>query len=166
VTVRGDNVTMLTMVLHFKGCSQGLAAIAREAALEVADAAYRPLCAEHIPGVANGIADALSRMHEPGATRALPACLRNARRVDAPARPRTWYRALGPPPARLRQWGLEKVPTGINTHDSRALISQLVCTRPRSANLFAPASCTRCWQPKGLHTRPHSSCQIAAVVIQ
>jgi hypothetical protein len=43
VVVRGDNVTMLTMVLHFKGSSYGLNIVAREVALELADASYRPL---------------------------------------------------------------------------------------------------------------------------
>ena len=36
VVVRGDNVTMLTMVLHLKGSSSGLNIIARELALELA----------------------------------------------------------------------------------------------------------------------------------
>ena len=39
VAVCGDNATMLTMVLHFKGCSAALSTIARELALEVAEAA-------------------------------------------------------------------------------------------------------------------------------
>ena len=66
VAVCGDNVTMLTMVLHFKGRSAALSTIARELALEVAEAAYRPMLAEHIPGVANVTADSLSRLHAPG----------------------------------------------------------------------------------------------------
>jgi len=49
------------MVLHFKGASHGLSIVAREVALDLADAAYRPLVAEHIPGIANTLADALIR---------------------------------------------------------------------------------------------------------
>ena len=98
VAVRGDNVTMLTMLVHFRGKSPALATVAREVALEVAGAAYRPVSAEHIPGVANSVADALSRMHAPsvggGSPNTLPACLARCTRVEVPARPRAWYRAL------------------------------------------------------------------------
>ena len=97
VAVRGDNVTMLTMVLHFKGTSTALNIIAREVALDVAASSYRPLIAEHIAGVANVTADALSRLHMPGNAYALPACLSEARLALVAPRPRAWYRALGPP---------------------------------------------------------------------
>ena len=96
---------MLTMVLQFKGSSCGLNIVAREVALELADAAYRPLVAEHIPGVANTLADALSRVGDPAKTWQLPAQLRSAVRANVPQRPRSWYRALGPPSARLRHRG-------------------------------------------------------------
>jgi hypothetical protein len=49
VAVRGANVTMLAIVLHFKGTSPVLNVIARELALQVVEAAYRPILAEHIP---------------------------------------------------------------------------------------------------------------------
>ena len=39
--------------------------IAREAALDVADGLYEPLVVEHIPGVANVLADVLSRRRDP-----------------------------------------------------------------------------------------------------
>ena len=97
VAVRGDNVTMLTMVLHFKGTSKSLNIIAREVALEVAASAYRPLIAEHIAGVANITADALSRLHVPGGSYERPACLAQARAAVVPERPRKWYRALAAP---------------------------------------------------------------------
>ena len=103
VAVRGDNVTTLTMVLHFKGSSPALSMIARELALEVAEAAYRPLLAEHIPGAANVSADALSRLHAPGGLYKLPDELRNVQQASVEARPREWYRSLGPPAAKRRQ---------------------------------------------------------------
>ena len=99
VVVRGDNVTMLTMVLHFKGASHGLSIVAREVALELADAAYRPLVAEHIPGIANTLADALSRVGDPSKRWQLPAALHGAVRALVPPRPASWYRALGAPPS-------------------------------------------------------------------
>ena len=88
---------MLTMVLHFKGSGTSLHIIAREVALEVAASSYRPLVAEHIAGVANVTADALSRLHVPGGTYELPACLARARPAEVPSRPREWYRALASP---------------------------------------------------------------------
>ena len=104
VVVRGDNVTMLTMVLQFNGSSYGLNVVASEVALELADAAYRPLVAEHVPGVANTLADALSRVSDPAKVWQLPAQLQGAVRALVPERPRAWYRALGPlVAARLRQ---------------------------------------------------------------
>ena len=97
VAVRGDNITMLTMVLHFKGSSAAWSVIARELALEVAEAAYRPLLAEHIPVVANVTADTLSRLHTPGGRYELPPELYDVQRAVVEERPRGWYRALGPP---------------------------------------------------------------------
>ena len=92
------------MVLQFNDSSYGLNVVAREVALELADAAYRPLGAEHIPGVANTLADALSRVSDPAKVWQLPAQLQGAVRALVPERPRAWYRALGPPvAARLRQ---------------------------------------------------------------
>ncbi len=82
---------MLTMVLHIKGTSKSLNIIAREVALDVAAAAYRPLIAEHIAGVAKVTADALSRLHVPGGAYERPAC------AEVPVRPREWYRALAAP---------------------------------------------------------------------
>jgi hypothetical protein len=101
VAVRGDNITMLTMLAHFKGSTPALNLLAREVALDVAAAAYRPVRAEHIPGVANTVADVLSRFHMPGSAKALPECLVGCTRADVPARTRSWYRSLvlpGDPP--------------------------------------------------------------------
>ena len=97
VAVRGDNITMLTMVLVYKGTSRSLNTIAREVALEVAASAFRPLVAEHIPGVANVTADALSRLAIPGGRYSLPACLSGVCQAEVPVRPRAWYRALSSP---------------------------------------------------------------------
>ncbi len=103
--------TMLTRVLHFEGSSPALSLIARELALEVAEAAYRPLLAEHIPGAANVAADALSRLHAPGGHYKLPGELRTLQQSPVEARPREWYRSFGqpdgPPAAKWRQLGAE-----------------------------------------------------------
>jgi len=106
VAVRGDIVTMLTMVLHFKGVGASLNIIAREVALEVAASSYRPLIAEHIPGVANVTADVLSRLHVPGSTYELPACLARAASRGPCKASLVVPRAIFPCRPALRQMGL------------------------------------------------------------
>ena len=96
-SVRGDNVAMLTLLLHFKGSGAALNLIAREVALEIAAASYRPVIAEHIPGASNVLSDALSRAQMPGKVYPLPAVSAGVPRALVPARPRTWYRTLGSP---------------------------------------------------------------------
>ncbi len=61
----GDNMTMLSIVLHFMGASFALNVVDREVALELAEAAYRPPVAERVPGVAKSLADALRCMSDP-----------------------------------------------------------------------------------------------------
>ena len=64
--VRSDNVAALHLVLRLKGKSPGMNQVARELALDLGDAAFRPDIVTHTPGVASEIADALSRRHQPG----------------------------------------------------------------------------------------------------
>lgn len=86
--VRADNVTVLTLLLKMKTPtrSPGINLIAREVALEVGDSAYYPRIFEHTPGIANVIADALSRLHQPGKRTEIFLALRNVQRVQAPPR--------------------------------------------------------------------------------
>ena len=65
--VRGDSVAMLTVVLKMKPtASTAMGLIAREVALDVAESAFQPdVRATHLPGVANTLADALSRRADP-----------------------------------------------------------------------------------------------------
>ena len=95
--VRGDNITMLTMVSSLKGTSPSLNKIARELALEFAAAAFKPIATVHVPGVANVLADKLSRMHAPGYSAEVPAQLAQSQRVFPPARTPEWYVASLPP---------------------------------------------------------------------
>ena len=64
-----------------KGLAPGI--IAREMALDIADAGYRPSIAEHVPGDHNVIPDMLSRKFQPGALyiRYLPYYRKYPRRV-------------------------------------------------------------------------------------
>ena len=68
--------------------------IAREIALDISDSAYSPDTAEHIPGIANKAADALSRLHQPGGKAEIPSYLSGIPRAEFQARNRAWWRAL------------------------------------------------------------------------
>ena len=57
---RADNVTALTLVLAMKCSSPEINQIARELALDLGDASFRPDVISHTLGVASCIADALS----------------------------------------------------------------------------------------------------------
>ena len=98
LSVRGDNVGALMLLVKMRPSSPQQAVIARELALITSRTAFPPPVV-HTPGIAHKLADSLSRMHDPGhAEDALrhPA-LANAIRDDVPARPREWYRALSAP---------------------------------------------------------------------
>ena len=95
LSLRGDNVTLLTMVSRLSGLSPGVNAVSREAALLFAGANYRPVGAEHSPGVANAIADALSRRFQHGVDSNWlpPAALRSVPETVWPRRDASWYLA-------------------------------------------------------------------------
>ena len=95
IGITGDNMTMLTMVLHLKvsASARHLGLIAREIALLAAEACYRPRLAKHLPGIANVTADALSRLAQPGKDR-LPSELNGVQRVHPEARGPGFYRTL------------------------------------------------------------------------
>ena len=97
--VRGDSVTMLTAVLHMQAAAgSSLILIAREVALDVAEAAYAPDVGSHLPGDANTLSDALSRRYSPEAPAwKLPGELAEAVEATPPARNRAYYRTLVPP---------------------------------------------------------------------
>ena len=63
IRVRGDSVAMLTLVLMMKSKPgvENTGLIAREIALDVAGGVYAPAAGGHVPGVANTLADSLSR---------------------------------------------------------------------------------------------------------
>ena len=93
--VKGDSIAMLTTVLHMKAGSQNLGLIAREVALDTAESAFEPDIGVHIPGIANDLADALSRKTAPAQTVwHLPSPLRHAKEVFAPLRDDKFYRTL------------------------------------------------------------------------
>ena len=77
--------------------SKASSIISREVALTYAECAFEPRVFEHIPGIANGIADTLSRLHEPGTDKTLPEELRNITPSVVPLRTKDWYVVLATP---------------------------------------------------------------------
>ena len=96
---RGDNITMLVMVSELKGRSPAVNLITREVALLVARAAFKPIGAEHTPGVANRVTDILSRLTQPGKSSSLPREVLSAKRIHPPRRNDGYYIALRGPKA-------------------------------------------------------------------
>ena len=92
LSVRGDNVTALNLVLRMKAKPGALKAIAKELAMLLASSPYRPTSAYHIAGLTNLLADALSRKHDPNKTDwHLPEQLKKVERTALPARDDDFY---------------------------------------------------------------------------
>eukprot|EP00972_Heterocapsa_arctica_P089569 13206844-Heterocapsa_arctica.AAC.1 len=64
LTVRSDSIAALTAVLTAKADGPGTSLVAQELALDMAEAVYTPRLVAHLPGVANDLADDLSRLSE------------------------------------------------------------------------------------------------------
>lgn len=92
--VRGDSITMLTLVVNLRPSTPQLSLIGQEIALEFARCSFVPIIAEHIPGLANVSADALSRWHQPGHHAFLPAPLTHATRRTCQRRDQRFYLTL------------------------------------------------------------------------
>jgi len=85
--IRGDSVAMLYNSMTLRARTPSLALIAREIALLVAESSFMPDIGEHVPGIANIIADTLSRKYDPTVKDwQLPTALANARAVYVPLR--------------------------------------------------------------------------------
>ena len=68
--------------------------IAREIALDVAEALYRPDVVEHVPGIANKVCDMLSRKFQPKAQYFLPTPLAQVLETIVPLRDKSYYRSI------------------------------------------------------------------------
>ena len=91
--VKSDSVSALILVVKMKTSGVGASILAREMALDIADALYEPTVCEHIPGIANVLADHQSRISEQAGA-PLPALLRHARRRYFEVRDASWWRTL------------------------------------------------------------------------
>ena len=104
LTIQGDSITALYLLADTKSRSATNVHIAREVALELGSAAYRPDRIEHIPGLTNVIPDFLSRRScEDYASRPWPDALRNATQVPVEPRGPSWYLAAEPPRPPVRR---------------------------------------------------------------
>eukprot|EP00435_Cladocopium_sp_Y103_P074415 s25_g48.t1 len=92
--LRNDNMGALTLYAQVKGRSSAHSLLAREFALDLGQAQYKPSIAEHLPGVVNTVCDVLSRRYQPGFEFQVPIQLTKARAVVPPARPKSWWKTL------------------------------------------------------------------------
>lgn len=92
--IRADNVGSLVVLTALKGGSKQLALIAREYALDLGQAQWRPDVVTHIPGISNVTCDVLSRKFDPNKTFQLPSCLSSAVEVNPPDRSPDWWKTL------------------------------------------------------------------------
>ena len=96
--LRGDNISSLILFSTLKTQSRQLATIAREFALDLGTACFKPEVAQHVPGIANVVADSLSRKFEPGKPYVHHPSLANSEEVVPPPRPISWWKSMNGPP--------------------------------------------------------------------
>ena len=115
LSVKGDNGALLTMVDALKTTGPGTSMVGRELALVIARACYKPRVACHLPGVANVVADGLSRRFQPEYAKGWRPhqWLAGAVEVHPPRRDRAWYATMVPPrvvPLKPAKGGLQGRP--------------------------------------------------------
>ena len=92
---KADNVAVLYLLARCSGSGPGLGLIARELALLLAQNAHTPQALSHVPGVANLVADVLSRRWDPRQTSwSLPPALAGAVRILPPVRDMSFWKVL------------------------------------------------------------------------
>ena len=101
-SARYIDVSALTALIVGKARGAGVSLLSRELLLDISEEAYEPSVAAHIPGIANKLADALSRTTAPaghGAKESVESLLKdsNAFKVTVPDRTLTFLRTKTPP---------------------------------------------------------------------
>ena len=93
-----DNVSALTALANYKARHSSMVnRVAREFALDLADAEFSPEFFVHIPGIANEVADVLSRKFDPSKTFVLPAVLNQAKEYTVEVRSVAYFRSIHTP---------------------------------------------------------------------
>jgi hypothetical protein len=93
VHVKSDSLSACQVMLKLVAKSPSMNQIACELALEFSESAHPPTIAEHVPGLSNTLADALSRLRAPSPAK-VPTALANVARITVPPRSRKWWRSL------------------------------------------------------------------------
>ena len=87
-------MTALTMVDSLKSTAATINMLTRETALEFGDSTYRPAHRTHVPGVANKVADTLSRRFQyKDKPFVIPQVLTNVPELTLPARDISYYKS-------------------------------------------------------------------------
>ena len=104
VKVKSDSMATLGAIEKGRSSSLAMNCIARELAFAQATAgeAYA-FDLQHIAGDRNAWADALSRLHQPGAAATVPGPLRGIQPTEVPERGPTWWRTLAMPRVHSRE---------------------------------------------------------------
>ena len=94
LSVRGDSIAALVAVLKLRAAKGNGRFLARELALEFSEAAYEPRVVAHLPGVANVVADTLSRRFDPNKKWEVPSMLKHLPETRVPDRTDDYYLTL------------------------------------------------------------------------
>ena len=93
VTIRGDNIAALTLGARLK-ITGPCNIIGREISMLYVETAYEPCFFEHVLGVGNVVADALSRIYDPNKRCSIPSVLAGLAPTQVPRRWAGWYTTL------------------------------------------------------------------------
>ena len=94
LSIRTDNMASLVMLTKMQPHSHQLGIVARELALDISDAVFCPEIVQHIPGISNVAADALSRKGDPHKKVAVPSYLTESTKHVCSIRNKSWWRSL------------------------------------------------------------------------
>ena len=97
IRVQSDSISALILSLDLKTRGKGAGIIAREVALDIAQAEYAPHIAEHVSGEDNVISDMLSRRFAPGHEYTLPQCLQHIPELELEARGTEYFTTIAQP---------------------------------------------------------------------
>jgi hypothetical protein len=81
-------MTALLLCFNMRAKGIGTNVVARELALTLGSSVHRPRVFSHTPGIANVLADDLSRRHQPGVAWSVPEAVSHVSETRAPVRTR------------------------------------------------------------------------------
>jgi hypothetical protein len=98
VCLRSDSMAALGAWAKERSTNPAINLVTRELSLDCAEGKFTVDRLEHLPGVANTWADALSRQFQPGSSAVIPGCLRHVPRSFPVARRNGWWQLELRPP--------------------------------------------------------------------